>query len=325
MKRFDLVLAMVPVLALPAAAQTEPPKAKTQAVQEIDRLKIQVEKMVAQGKMLGVTGAAMGSTVKGAPYSAVEVSEFNQTLGDGTRIRTENRTQVYRDSEGRVRRETPDSITIWDPVASVSYVIDPKAQTARKMPVMRTFMVRTHGPGTDETKTFAVNTAGPGDAERKIRVEMRAHEAGVAALTIDGKPGSPETLAHAEMRQPNVMFERRVEGPGPEMGWTAAQHTVTMVHAPGKSEPLGHQMIEGVNSEGTRNTTTLEAGAIGNDRPIEIVGERWYSPELQTLVMSRHSDPRTGEESFRLTNVSRTEPAAYLFLVPAGYKVEEPK
>ena len=90
-------------------------------------------------------------------------------------------------------------------------------------------------------------------------------------------------------------------------------------------ESLGKQMIEGVNAEGTRNVSTIDAGAIGNDRPIQVSNESWYSDELQMMVMSKHSDPRTGDESFRLTNISRSEPAAYLFQAPAGYQITERK
>jgi hypothetical protein len=90
-------------------------------------------------------------------------------------------------------------------------------------------------------------------------------------------------------------------------------------------EPLGKQMIEGVNAEGTRSVSTIEANSIGNDRPIQVSSESWYSDELQMMVMSKHSDPRTGDESFRLTNISRSEPAAYLFQAPAGYQITERK
>ena len=91
----------------------------------------------------------------------------------------------------------------------------------------------------------------------------------------------------------------------------------------GKSEPLGKQTIEGVEAEGTRTVTTIPAGKIGNERPIEIVFERWYSPELQTVIMTRHNDPRFGETIYRLTNISRDEPSRSLFEVPAGYTVKE--
>ena len=91
----------------------------------------------------------------------------------------------------------------------------------------------------------------------------------------------------------------------------------------GKTESLGKQIVEGVAAEGTRNTTTIPAGEIGNERPLEIVFERWYSPELQTVVMTRHSDPRFGETVYRLTNINRDEPARSLFEVPADYTVKE--
>ena len=90
-----------------------------------------------------------------------------------------------------------------------------------------------------------------------------------------------------------------------------------------RKESLGKQTIEGVEAEGTRETFTIGAGEIGNEQPIQVVSERWYSPELQTVVMSRHSDPRFGETTFRLTNINRSEPARSLFEVPADYTVKE--
>jgi len=91
----------------------------------------------------------------------------------------------------------------------------------------------------------------------------------------------------------------------------------------GQTESLGTQVIEGVKAEGTRITSTIPAGSIGNDQPIQTVTERWYSPELQMVVMSKRSDPRVGETTFRLSNINRAEPAATLFQVPADYTVEQ--
>jgi hypothetical protein len=87
-------------------------------------------------------------------------------------------------------------------------------------------------------------------------------------------------------------------------------------------EDLGTQTIEGVSAEGKRETVTIPAGRIGNDRPIQIVSETWFSPELHTMVMRKHSDPRTGETLFRLTDIRRGEPDAALFKPPAGTKVK---
>ena len=90
-----------------------------------------------------------------------------------------------------------------------------------------------------------------------------------------------------------------------------------------ESEQLGTRTIEGVEAAGTRTTITIPAGAIGNEKPLVITTERWYSPELQTVVMSRQSDPRMGETTFRLTQISRGEPERALFEVPADYTVKE--
>ncbi len=88
-----------------------------------------------------------------------------------------------------------------------------------------------------------------------------------------------------------------------------------------KKESLGTQTIEGVSCEGNRITRTIAAGAIGNERPIEIVTETWFSPELQTLVMKKSSDPRSGETTYRLTQIKRGEPDPALFQTPEGFKV----
>ncbi len=91
-----------------------------------------------------------------------------------------------------------------------------------------------------------------------------------------------------------------------------------------KSDSLGTKTIEGISVEGTRITFELPTGQIGNDKPIQVVTENWYSPELKVIVMSRHLDPVSGEHIFRLVNIRRSEPAASLFAVPAGFKVENP-
>ena len=90
-----------------------------------------------------------------------------------------------------------------------------------------------------------------------------------------------------------------------------------------KTESLGSKTVEGVNAEGTRVTTTIPAGEMGNEQPIQTVMETWYSPDLQMVVLSRRSDPRTGETVTRYTNITRTEPPHTLFEVPAEYKVSD--
>jgi hypothetical protein len=93
--------------------------------------------------------------------------------------------------------------------------------------------------------------------------------------------------------------------------------------AESRTEDLGIQVIEGVNAQGVRSTRTISIGEIGNEKPIEIVTEIWTSPDLKTIVMSKRTDPRSGEQTFRLTNIVRSEPDPSLFTVPADFKTVE--
>jgi len=86
---------------------------------------------------------------------------------------------------------------------------------------------------------------------------------------------------------------------------------------------LGTQTINGVQAEGTRTTHTFPAGAIGNANPIVITNERWYSAELQTVVLTKRSDPRTGVSTFELTNIQKLEPDPTQFQVPADYTLRQ--
>ena len=87
--------------------------------------------------------------------------------------------------------------------------------------------------------------------------------------------------------------------------------------------PLEHKTLEGVAVEGRKTTTVIPAGKVGNELPITVVSEEWRSPELNLLVLTRHSDPRTGESSYRLQNIIRAEPDPSLFMVPPDYTVRE--
>lgn len=89
-----------------------------------------------------------------------------------------------------------------------------------------------------------------------------------------------------------------------------------------KKESLGTQVINGVSAEGTRTTKIIPAGRVGNDKAIQIVSERWYSPDLQITVKSTHTDPQFGTTTYSVTNLQRAEPAATQFAVPSGYTVQ---
>jgi len=255
-----------------------------------------------------------GKTVKGAPYSAEAVTESVQTLADGNRIVNRGTSSVYRDSEGRTRREQSlkglgilggageepaQTIFINDPVAGVTYSLDSRSHTAHKSVPFTFEFSRKPGVSTVEGQRFEFKVA-----------------PGAPAGTASGNVIMTAPLL-APAPAPGVRM------PHPEEGATTFVFRSKSGNSNEVKEQLGKQTIEGVEAEGTRTTITIPAGEIGNERPIEIVSERWYSPELQLVVMTRHSDPRFGETTYKLTNINRTEPAKSLFEVPAGYTVKE--
>jgi hypothetical protein len=89
-----------------------------------------------------------------------------------------------------------------------------------------------------------------------------------------------------------------------------------------KKESLGTQTINGIVAEGTRTTHTIPAGQIGNEKPLQVVSERWYSADLQIVLKSTRTDPRFGTTTYTVTNIQRAEPAASLFTVPANFTVQ---
>jgi hypothetical protein len=94
-------------------------------------------------------------------------------------------------------------------------------------------------------------------------------------------------------------------------------------HAQPRTEPLGERQIAGLPAAGTRTSYVVPAGRLGNERPLTISSERWYSTELQVALETRQDDPRLGEMRFRLTQMERREPERDLFEVPPGYTIED--
>ncbi len=117
-----------------------------------------------------------------------------------------------------------------------------------------------------------------------------------------------------EMRLPKNLFRYNDGGRGANSAARATSPDVT-------TESLGTQLIGGISAEGTRTTRTIPAGQIGNEKPIAVTVERWYSPDLQMDVLIKRNDPRVGSTVFQLTNIVRSEPDASLFQVPSDYTV----
>lgn len=252
---------------------------------------------------LVVAKFAVGKVVKGVPYSATSVTETVQLLRDGNQIITRSESKVYRDSEGRTRNEgSIDKIGKWkaegaaprvvflnDPTTGFSYSLYPDTRTATKYSISRSdLMLNRKMSGIEKPR--APQKAKPGQSG-------------------DNPPGS--SSAPWLRAKPGVA----TGATGPASRESADERK--------KTESLGKQLIEGIEVEFTRVTTTIPAGEIGNTLPIEIVEETWYSPELQMIIMSKRRDPRSGERTYRLANISRSEPDRSLFEIPPDYTVKD--
>jgi hypothetical protein len=201
-----------------------------------------------------------GKTVTGIPLTA-QISMIRENmLADGNHIYKQTQATLYRDSQGRIRRElvldiaTPTTgavkrpmIMIKDPVAGKRYMLDPNSKTAHEMP------------------------AGPGGPK--------------------GRGG------HGDKPHPN-------------------DNSATV-----QEQQLGTKTMDGYEAAGRRVTRTIAAGEIGNEKPIEVISERWFSADLQLPMLITHSDPMMGTVTTKVTSVTRGEPDAALFQVPSDYKV----
>jgi hypothetical protein len=221
--------------------------------------------------------------VKGAPYQAETVSETVQVLADGNRIVHKNTGLVARDGEGRTRRE-------------------------QALPGPAAF----GGPRWTERTVF-IHDAAAGVSYALEPEEKIARKMGRSPLFAKVEEQA-EGGAHGVVIR---RFEHKLKAgePGPLRRSMSKQKPET--------ESLGTRAIEGVDAVGTRTTITIPAGEIGNERAIEIVNERWVSPELKVVVMSRNRDPRFGETTYRLTGITRGEPERALFEVPSDYTVKD--
>ena len=234
-----------------------------------------------------------GKVVTKAPYTADAVTETVQALADGNRIVQKTTAKLARDGEGRTLRH--DTLAGVGPFAAekpheVIFINDPVA-------------------GVNWVLDAASRTA------RKLVVTRKGGAAAQAVvITRDGGATAPHAGAVY------IQEERKVVA-----GQADVVKHVRVAPQEMKTESLGKRAIEGLECDGTKSTFTIPAGQLGNERPIEVVSERWFSPELQMAIYSRHSDPRMGETTYQLTNIQRGEPSRLLFDVPPDYKVTDGK
>jgi hypothetical protein len=277
------------------------------------QLDIQGTPLIGPGQIAIVsTAGAPGlqdraAVVKGQPYQAQAVTEMKQTLADGSHIVQTTTATVARDSDGRTVRvqklntmgpwkdssqgNSPTLTTIFDPVAQehIDYTSDSK--------IAHVFFMPSVPPGAMVRAEAGFSVSGPNSAG-----------VGEKGLIVSGSGpvgGSIGGVVQGFALQDRAFSTQLDKGMEP------------------KTESLGTKTIESVQVTGTRSTSTIPAGTIGNDQDLNIVRETWYSPDLKLVVQSTQSDPRFGVTTYTLKNIQQGSPDVILFQVPANYTIDK--
>jgi len=347
-----LVACITLALAGMACAQDthEPPAPPAEAPLQLAQVEVERQAFIHNGTeetIVRSTSAGAGApVVKGAPYCAEAVHETVQWLADGqggvgSRITRQQLTQLCRDGEGRTRQVIDAGgrklVYLHDPVAGEGWVLDTERKTARRSAGAR------GGWGETALDMGALRERALAAADRALAAAGRAPRAapGTAPAApamaplpplppMPPVPPQPVVISRADGdRHTEVRVLRMHAGDGPEsfqfgmdfppppaVQWRAQ---TLAPRGPGSVNPLPAKDIEGLRANGQRSTWVIEAGKVGNDKPIQITREVWTSPDLMVTLASRDFDPRTGETTYKLRHIKRGEPDAALLRVPADY------
>ena len=237
---------------------------------------------VGTAEILNVEPMENVPSIAGAAFTADATTEFTQLLSDGNRIERRFSTSLSRDGKGRTRSE--QDVAMLGPLV-----------------VLQKGMSWSTAPGSSATATDPPRFTVINDPVEGVTytLDERTREA-------RRSPSKASTLQFLEIQKLNDKL--------------VAVGRASGVNAP-VVESLGSRQIEGVRAEGTRSTTTIPAGQIGNLNPIQVVTERWFSKELQMAVLITRRDPQSGDTVYRLTNIVRNEPPPDLFTVPSDYRI----
>ena len=235
--------------------------------------------------------ARMVEVVKGKPYSADTTTETVQTLADGNRIVHRTVSKFYRDSDGRTRREqTFGDVDLEHPSPHEVkvFVDDPVNGTA--------FVLDPGLKSVDQVKRA-----------RAFLDERNGDDEGTTIML--------KSIKDSEGAEQNAASRMLIKFRDKQLAEIEDDKRDVV------KEDLGTRNIEGVDCNGTRTTTTIPAGAIGNEKPISIVRETWYAPAIAAVVESTTEDPRYGKTTYQLTNVQLSEPSRSLFEPPGDFKI----
>lgn len=141
------------------------------------------------------------------------------------------------------------------------------------------------------------------------RIELREHSKTALIFRGGAAPAMPPPRS---MPPVSVVFGGHLYD-GNDPGWS----TATL---------LGEKSFDGLRARGQRRQYTIPVGTVGNEKPIVLTVEQWFSPELSLIVARNGTSSLAGEFGMQVENIVHGEPAAALFLIPSDYtRVEVPK
>ena len=298
---------------------------------------------------LGIPLEPQPEVMKGAPYSGVGTTEVVTTLADGNRITRTNTMRYFRDNAGRMRTEyqlaaigpfVPEEaqsiVTITDPVAGRRYVLHPGMKRADEFKLSAANGARAPAGGAIFVGgTFTSVGDMPHPGSQAPALVQSGPPGRMAIQSSRGAPGrTPGMFTQTFTAAVPAGVERGVVINGVPAGAPPPNFDVLYVNPhgagtpgcaapattrPPKTESIGERRIEGLKVTGSRLEFTIDAGTVGNEQPITVRTDQWFSPDLGVVVSSTNNDPMIGETTYRLEQINRVEPDETLFVVPTDY------
>jgi hypothetical protein len=244
------------------------------------------------GPSEGQQAPALAGIVEGHPYSARAVTEFRQTLENGVHISQRSEASIGRDDKGRTyRTQHLSAIGPW-----------------RVEPI-----------GLAENPQAGLSLTVINDPVNNVRIEYTNE--GQTASVIRLSQQTPRVPSRAIGASGNAMYSTsaNTQRPLPAPTMSQVEIPAQAVSSDARYENLGERTINGVRVVGKRTREIVTANSIGNDREFEIVRETWTSPELGIVVLSTQLDPRLGQTTYALEEISTSAPDGSKFHPPTGY------
>jgi hypothetical protein len=248
------------------------------------------------------TDVVITGPMKQAPFSADESGETVRIMADGNRIVESWSGKMARNSLGRIRRVITSG-KVGDgfarPMVFGSGVLSPGVVAI--------------GSAGGERQIFLSKSDAEHGATRAVLAPAAEGSGGVTVVTTAGSGElRAATLARVEAataaRAEVVALSDKAEALR-----IALPKPVEDGKIQTRKESLGTRDFSGVQAEGVRVITTFAAGAVGNEKEIEVSSETWFAKDLGVIVYSKRIDPRFGETTYQMTNINRSEPDPSLF------------